>query len=123
MSHDQIQARSGAGVYAVLAAHDEGRLGFRVRLSGVSGWLESLRPPSRSTGAEVNATDAAGIPCSWCGSTAPSHQQHGCGHVHCPFSKIDLTTFINAADISAADFPHIVVEKLQKAIDAARGRK
>lgn len=32
---------------------------------------------------------------------------------------IDLSRYINAADISAADVPHIVVEKLQRAIDAA----
>ena len=72
---------------------------------------------------ECDRAREVGLPCSWCGSTAPSHQQYGCGHVHCPFTRIDLTSFINAADISAADFPHVVVEKLQKAIDAARGRK
>lgn len=67
----------------------------------------------------VCMSNPIGIPCTWCGSSAPSHQTHGCGHVHCPFTRIDLTSFINAADISAADFPHVVVEKLQKAIDAA----
>ena len=72
---------------------------------------------------ECDRAREVGLPCSWCGSTAPSHQQYGCGHVHCPFSRIDLTTFINAADISAADFPHVVVEKLQKAIDAAAAKR
>lgn len=32
--------------------------------------------------------------------------------------RIDLSLFVNAADISAADVPHIVVEKLQRAMDA-----
>ena len=35
------------------------------------------------------------------------------------FSRIDLGLFVNAAGISGADVPHIVVEKLQKALDAA----
>lgn len=34
-------------------------------------------------------------------------------------NRIDLSLFINAASIGAADVPHIVVEKLQKALDAA----
>lgn len=33
-------------------------------------------------------------------------------------ARIDLSMFVNAADISAANVPHIVVEKLQRAIDA-----
>jgi hypothetical protein len=35
-------------------------------------------------------------------------------------ARIDLTRYINASNISAADIPHVVVEKLQKTIDAAR---
>lgn len=35
----------------------------------------------------------------------------------------NLYSYINGADIRAADMPHIVVEKLQKAIDAARKDK
>ena len=31
--------------------------------------------------------------------------------------KINLSAFINTSDISAADLPHIVVEKLQRAIN------
>ena len=32
------------------------------------------------------AVGHGGVPCGWCSSTAPSHYQHGCGKVHCPFT-------------------------------------
>jgi hypothetical protein len=34
-------------------------------------------------------------------------------------ARIDLRRYVNAANISGADVPHVVVEKLQRAIDAA----
>ena len=34
-------------------------------------------------------------------------------------TRIDLSRYVNAANISAADVPHVVVEKLQRAINAS----
>lgn len=38
-------------------------------------------------------------------------------------SAIDLLRYVNAADISGADVPHVVVEKLQRAIDASASNR
>jgi hypothetical protein len=45
------------------------------------------------------------------------------GLARCPKDgeRFDLSGYINGADILASDMPHTVVEKLQAAIDAARG--
>lgn len=40
-----------------------------------------------------------------------------------PLARIDLTSYINAASIGGADCPHVVVEKLQQAIDAKQQEK
>ena len=49
-----------------------------------------------------------------------AHVVHKPTATSCVVGAIDLTAYVNAADISAADMPHEVVAKLQRAINAVR---